>query len=181
MNKGSHKHESCNLDLSLPAIFHIVAGDPKLAGNGVDLFACREFNSSCHIEEACNRRAKELVLKQKDICEFHRTLSEERAKLDEEHHLQLALIGQRYGETAIQQQELKKLDDIYKGKIEKFNGEMDIKRKELEDAQQASRKKEKQLKDRLLAFLTKDLEGPISSPFNSPLLISELKLQLLNW
>jgi len=83
---------------------------------------------------------KELVLKQKDICDFDRTSREERAKLDEEHQLQLALIGQRYGETAIKQQELDKLDDIYIGKIEKFNCEVDIKRKELEYAQQASRK-----------------------------------------
>ena len=103
-------------------------------------FSCRGFNSSCHIDSACNRRVKELVLKQKDICDFDRTSCEERAKLDEEHQLQLALIGQRYGETAIKQQELDKLDDIYIGKIEKFNCEVDIKRKELEYAQQASRK-----------------------------------------
>ncbi|KMT06265.1 hypothetical protein BVRB_7g161900 [Beta vulgaris subsp. vulgaris] len=136
-----------------------VAGHLKFPGNAVKLSSCRDdysglSNIECHIEETCLRRMRELILKQKkEIREFYRTKREDRAKLEEEHQLEVDLVNQRYRETAHKKEQLKNLDLIYEQKLQEHNCQMDKKRKELEDEHLASRIKEKKMKDKLFALL----------------------------
>ncbi|KAL2933215.1 Helicase protein MOM1 [Bienertia sinuspersici] len=155
---------------------HNIAGHPKSHGNAVKLSSCiDDCISPRQIEETCLRRMRELILKQKkQIREFYRAKREDRKRLDEEHQLEVGLVNQRYKETTLEQQQLKKLDIIYEQKLEEHNRQMDTKMKELEDQHLASRVKVKQLKDKLFTLLkTKNLKTPTTSLAQHPVDLTE--------
>ncbi|KAH9610761.1 hypothetical protein KSS87_004162, partial [Heliosperma pusillum] len=146
-----------------------LAGGPNSADAGKELSPCKDgYNGTRHIEETCMRRMRDLLLKQKkEIREFYRTKREERARLEEEHQLELELNNQGCKEAGDKQEELKRLDHIYVEKVEEHNRQMDMKRKELEGAQHAKRIKEKQVKHKLIALAkAKHSRRPISSLLN---------------
>ncbi|KAK9755594.1 hypothetical protein RND81_01G037200 [Saponaria officinalis] len=151
-----------------------LAGYPTSACVAKEKSPSRDVNDvTRHVEETCMRRMRELLLKQKnEIREFYRTKREERAKLEEDHRLELDLINQGCREAVDKQKEVKRLDHLYGKKIKEHNRQMDMKRKELEDVQRASRIKEEQVKDKLIAFSqTKHFKGRISSLVNDESLL----------
>ncbi|XP_074268846.1 uncharacterized protein LOC141592159 isoform X2 [Silene latifolia] len=143
---------------------HERKGSPNSADAGKELSPCKNgYTGTRRVEETCMRRMRDLLLKQKkEIREFYRTKREERAKLEEEHQLELDLINQGCKEAGAKQEELKRLDHIYVEKVDEHNRQMDMKRKELEGAQRASRIKEKQVKHKLIAK-AKNFRRSISS------------------
>ncbi|XP_021856771.2 uncharacterized protein [Spinacia oleracea] len=156
-----------------------IAGHQKSCGSALKLSSCRDDYSLSETENTCDRSMRDLMLKQKnEIREFYRTKREERAKLEEEHQLEVDNMNKNYRETVLKLEKLKTLDIIYEQKLKKHSHQMEIKKKELEDEHSASRMKEKQRIDNMLK--TKNLETPTTSRVKLPLLDTALEQQTVN-
>ncbi|KAL9239326.1 hypothetical protein vseg_013661 [Gypsophila vaccaria] len=154
-----------------------LVGNPISSDVGKEISLSEDgYNVTRRVEETCMQRMRDLLLKQKnEIREFYQAKVKERAKLEEEHQLELDLINQGCRPAGAKKEEVKRLHHIYGKKIEEHKRQMDMKRKELEDIQCDSRIKEQQVKDKLIAFSqTKHFKGRISSLVNESLLNSNL-------
>ncbi|XP_041027437.1 uncharacterized protein LOC121267581 isoform X1 [Juglans microcarpa x Juglans regia] len=103
---------------------------------------------------------------QKEVQEFHKKKMEEKAKLEEAHRLESALIRTKHSDISVRLDKLRLLDHNLKEKIDEHNHQMEIHLKTLEASQLAPRFEEQQIK--AIVWLGKPKSGVPTAISDNP-------------